>query len=97
MQLGDAIKVVRMARGVSAIQLSKNTGFGSGYISLLENNLRKPSWDALLKICAALNVPVSILTLLCDSDSPLVKPYAPFIYMALWNSGASIIVERMED
>lgn len=52
----NKIRELREQQGISQNVLANNTGFTTGYISLLENNLRQnPSYKAMIKIATALN------------------------------------------
>ena len=57
--LGKRIKELRTQSGLSTTKLSSLTGISSGYISELENNLKSPSAEVLLKIIDALNITVA--------------------------------------
>jgi len=57
--LGDTIRNLRKARGVSINKLSKDTGISLGYLSDLENNkFKNPTLDKLKTIADRLGVPV---------------------------------------
>ena len=59
--LGETIKLLRDARGLSAMQLAKEIGVNKSYVSLLESDTRRPSIDVLNKLASELHVPLSFL------------------------------------
>ncbi len=70
MPLGDKIRELRKAKGMTLEQLAAQTESSKGYIWELENrNTRKPSGEKLLKIAEALGVTAEFL-LDDDKNSP---------------------------
>ena len=70
MPLGDKIRDLRKAKGLTLEQLAAQTESSKGYIWELENrNTRKPSGEKLLKIAEALGVTADFL-LDDGKDSP---------------------------
>jgi transcriptional regulator with XRE-family HTH domain len=73
-RLGEVLKNFRTKKKITLLQLSELTGLSISYLSIIENNLRKPNIDILEKICQALDIPLEMLLILSsDSDDPLVK------------------------
>lgn len=71
MNLGDKLKAVRKANGLSLKELSKATTeqVSVSFLSDIENGRSNPSIDTLKIIAVALNTPVSFF--IEDSDSSL--------------------------
>jgi transcriptional regulator with XRE-family HTH domain len=64
MNIGLAIKTVRLELDMSQVELSKRTGISQTAISHVEQGLKQPTKSNLGKICKALNVPESVLFIL---------------------------------
>ncbi len=58
-QLGEQLRSLRLAAGISATGLAKNAGLSRSMLSRVENGLVSPSIEALDRIAAALDVPMS--------------------------------------
>jgi transcriptional regulator with XRE-family HTH domain len=61
MNVGYAIKFCRQQKRLSIPDLAQRSGLSASHLSLLERGKREPSFDALDKICQALQVPMSVL------------------------------------
>ena len=59
--LGETIKLLRNAKDFTAVELADQIGVNKSYVSLLENNARRPSIDVLSKLATCLDVPLSFL------------------------------------
>jgi transcriptional regulator with XRE-family HTH domain len=71
MNLGQAIKMCRIRRGVSQEELARRAGYSDSYISFLEQNARDPTISALSGIARALDVPLVILFFLAAEADEL--------------------------
>jgi transcriptional regulator with XRE-family HTH domain len=71
MNLGRAIRVVRVAKNIQQQTVAKRAGFDNSYLSLLESGHRRPSFDGLVRISAALDVPPYLLILLASDHAEL--------------------------
>jgi len=60
-RLGRAVKVVRVARGLTQEQVSAASGLHPTYISDIERGARNPSWEAVTRLAAGIGVPVAEL------------------------------------
>jgi len=71
MNLGDKLKAIRKAKGLSLKQLSKDTNehVSVSFLSDIENGRSNPSIDSLKIIATTLNTPVSYF--IDDSDNSL--------------------------
>lgn len=61
MELGDRIKILRINRKISQSQLANQVGITRTYLSLIENNNKKPSLSLLERIGRSLQIPLHIL------------------------------------
>ncbi|MCB1048604.1 MAG: helix-turn-helix transcriptional regulator [Calditrichaeota bacterium] len=68
MNIGLAIKSVRVRSSFSQEELANATGVSTSYISLVERNKRDPSLGFLKRIADALEVPLPILFLLAEQN-----------------------------
>jgi transcriptional regulator with XRE-family HTH domain len=59
--LGNAIKLIRTARGITQRQLAKKLKVSPNYISLVESGRREPSLTLRKNLAAALHIPVAML------------------------------------
>ncbi|MDT2449895.1 helix-turn-helix domain-containing protein, partial [Enterococcus avium] len=69
-KLGKEIKIARLKKEVTILELSQISGIGDSYLSRLENGrLTSPSLKTYLKVCYALNLnPASFFA--TASESP---------------------------
>jgi transcriptional regulator with XRE-family HTH domain len=63
MNVGRAIKLSRVARGMSQYEFSGELGISTAYLSLLENNRRDPSFKLLRHIASHLAISEDLLLL----------------------------------
>ena len=82
MKIGNAIKLIRVNKGISQVELSEMVGISSSYLSLIEKNKREPNIDLLNKISKKMNVPLSILIFLA-TDSKEILELDKSLYMEL--------------
>jgi transcriptional regulator with XRE-family HTH domain len=75
MNIGAAIKKIRLEKEISQGDLSKSCEISQTSFSQIENGIKRPSTNTLNKICKALDVPETIIYLyaLEDSDIPTSK------------------------
>jgi len=71
MTLGNAIKLIRTAKGAKQRDLAKELGVSPNYISLVENGKREPSISLLRALANELDVPVGMFFLW--QETPLSK------------------------
>ncbi len=57
--IGKSIRIIREIAGIRQGELAKRIDVSSNYISLIENEKRKPSLKFLEKVATELNVPVA--------------------------------------
>ena len=60
MTLGNAIKLIRTARGTKQVELAKAMKTSPNYISLVEKDKREPSISFLTRLAKELSTPVSM-------------------------------------
>lgn len=72
MNVGQAIKMCRIRRGISQADLARDAECSVSYLSLLENNKRDPTLSTLTKIAHALHVPIGILFFLGAESGELI-------------------------
>lgn len=90
MELGKAIKMVRVMRGINLTQLAARTGLSPSYLSLLERNKRDPNIEVVTKIAAGLNVPLPILVFLAE-DPAKFKSIDPVLVEKLAHAALELI------
>ena len=56
MRIEYLIKQIRNDKNITLRELSRKTGISSGYLSEIERNEKKPSFDYMILIAKALNV-----------------------------------------
>jgi transcriptional regulator with XRE-family HTH domain len=55
-RLGQAVKAVRRARGLTQEQVSASSGLHPTYISDIERGVRNPGWDAVTRLADGIGV-----------------------------------------
>ena len=68
MNLGKAIKLCRIQRGLSQTDLAKIASISVSYLSLLERGKRDPTFSTVKDISIALDIPLVILIFLAATD-----------------------------
>lgn len=78
MNIGNAIKQVRLHFDLSKVELSERTGLSQTSISQIESGVKNPSKSSIQKICAALEIPEAILYVMGmdDADVPASRKHA---------------------
>jgi transcriptional regulator with XRE-family HTH domain len=71
MNLGKAIRLCRIQRGLNQSKLANIAGISVSYLSLLERGKRDPTFSTIEEIASALDVPVSILVFLAANDEEM--------------------------
>jgi len=56
MDYGSKLKEIRKSKNISARSLASQVGLDPSQVSKIENNVSKPSLDALEKICSVLDI-----------------------------------------
>lgn len=69
-QVGERVRAVRHARGLSLTALAEAAGIGKGSLSELENGVRNPTLATLYALAGPLDVPLA--TLLDDAAGAVV-------------------------
>lgn len=62
-RIGEVLREVRMRQGRTLRQVSQQAQVSLGYISEIERGQKEPSSELLAAICAALDVPLSVVLL----------------------------------
>lgn len=61
MNLGQALKDLRLKQGLSQVEAASKIGMTQAYLSRIENNEKEPSTDMIKKIGSAYGSPLSIV------------------------------------
>lgn len=61
MNIGNAVKKVRVQKGFNQKQFCEKIGVTQSYLSLIENNKKKPSTEVLEKIAKSVNTTLPVL------------------------------------
>ena len=73
MNLGKGIKLARTIRDLKQVELASKSGISVSYLSLLEQGKRDPTFSTIIKLAAALDVPLIILIFLAANDEDLAR------------------------
>jgi XRE family transcriptional regulator, master regulator for biofilm formation len=73
LNLGKAIKLVRVGLGKSLAQVAKQSGVGVAFLSLVESGERQPSLSTLKRISEALNIPSELFIILGQHGSSSLR------------------------
>lgn len=97
MNIGNAIKQVRLHFELSQVELSERTGISQTSISQIESSTKNPSKRTLRKICASLEIPESLLYVLGmdENDFPASRKQAfQELYPAIKDFTIQVIGKR---
>lgn len=89
--VGEKIKSLRLARGISQNQLAKSAGISQAGLSAIESTTKSPSVDTLGRVADALGI--SLAQLLGAVEKPKTKRTIPVLGMV----PAGIPIEAIED
>ena len=67
-ELGGLLEQIRKSKNISKQELCRRTGWNSGYIYKLENNLNRPSIDNVQKYCQAIGIDMSMLFYYAEAE-----------------------------
>ena len=75
MDIGQAIKTLRMKQGITQTQLAERCGMSTNAVSMIETGKAFPPKGTLEKLCQAFGIPQSylMLTTIEESDFPEEK------------------------
>jgi transcriptional regulator with XRE-family HTH domain len=82
MNIGKAIKLCRVQKGMRQSELAESAEISVAYLSLIENDKRDPNFSVLQAISRSLDVPLSILVFLATDNSEL-KEMSPELFEKL--------------
>jgi transcriptional regulator with XRE-family HTH domain len=74
MRIGQSIKLIRTAQGVTQKELAAEAPCSANYLSLVERAERTPSIEFVEKIGKALGVPAGHIFALADDESRIEDP-----------------------
>lgn len=76
-QVGERIRMFRMAQGLSQEKLANEIGMKPGYIGHLERGLKSPTVETLARICGGLGITLAELfdfgTAPAEPDNPALE------------------------
>ena len=85
MRVGNAVKQLRLARGMKQSELAEKSGISLSYISLMERGDRTVSQKSIAALCNALNVHILLLIFLSlDEKERTMLPADILPYMKQW-------------
>lgn len=76
MDIGGAIKTIRVKHKFSQYEVAKVIGVTQGYLSLIEKGEREPGFDLIGKIADMFRVPPQLIFILACQDESKTKHYA---------------------
>lgn len=95
MDIGKAIYTIRKQKKLSQEKFSKKVGIDQSYLSLIENNKKKPSTKLLEKISAETETPLPILFFFSLSEDD-VSPQKRELYNILFPRIKEMVGEIFE-
>jgi transcriptional regulator with XRE-family HTH domain len=106
MNLGKAITLVRKQLGIKQYELAELASISQTSLSQIETGFKRPSPRTLTKICAALEIPDSVLYILGmqDTDVPeskkkiyaLIFPSIKSLTMQMVTNKDTFVVDSLE-
>lgn len=91
--LGDRLKALRQAKGLTLRELSERTGLSVSMLSQIENGAADPSLGSVRKLAEVFEA--SIATLFSDPDAPAIHISRPGERHSLGVADASFAYERL--
>lgn len=76
MDIGKAIKTIRLRHKIPQQILAKEIGVTQGYLSLIEKGLREPGFDLISKIADTLRIPPQLIFLAACEGEQKFKRFA---------------------
>lgn len=76
MNIGKAIKTIRLRHKMPQQILAKKIGVTQGYLSLIEKGQREPGFNLVGKISDALTIPQQLILFLACEHDPKYKRFA---------------------
>ncbi len=71
MNYGKALRIARAIAGMEQKELAAEAGLDPSHISLIEKGARRPSIDAVEKLCRALQIPEPLFAMLAAESADL--------------------------
>lgn len=71
MDYGKALRICRAIAGLEQKELAASAGIDPSHVSLIEKGARKPSVNAIAKLCRALQIPEPLFGMLAAEKSDL--------------------------
>jgi transcriptional regulator with XRE-family HTH domain len=74
--IGEAMRLIRIIEGIKAITMAKELGISPSYLSLIENNKKRPSIELIEKFAGVIGVRASQVMFFyeeLDSESNVSK------------------------
>jgi transcriptional regulator with XRE-family HTH domain len=94
MNIGGAIRILRVESGISQEGLSEKTGLSQTSISQIENGVKTPTKKSIEKICNALGITEAMLYIMAIEKSDVPKNKKD-IYNELFPKIKGLINEMM--
>jgi len=92
MNIGKSIKTIRRQLKITQYELAEKCGISQTSLSQIETGIKRPSQKTISKICAALDIPESMIYILAmqEADVPASKKN---IYQLLFPSIKSLALQ----
>jgi len=74
MKTGRAIYALRKEKGLMLEAVANDAGTDAGYLSKIETGSRLPSLPMLVKIAAAMSVPVTLIVAMAEGEDVKLIP-----------------------
>lgn len=74
MELGNTLRLLRVAAGLKQVDLAARVGVTPNYLSMVENGKRVPSLSFVKSISEELDIPVGLLFLNADAMTASSSP-----------------------
>lgn len=96
MNIGKAIKELRISKGLSQIELANGCKLTQTSVSQIETGNKRPNPGTMEKICAFFNVPELVIYLLATEESDIPESKR-FVYQTLFPNIKNILVDLFND
>ncbi|GAA4469678.1 hypothetical protein GCM10023093_29550 [Nemorincola caseinilytica] len=95
MNIGFAIKTIRTRLAISQLELAERSGITQTALSQIETGKKRPAQKTLDSICAALDIPQSIIYLVAIEDTD-VSPEKKAVYDMLYPSIKTLALQMVD-
>lgn len=92
MDIGNAVKQLRLQRGLNQTEFAEQCGLSQSYLSSIEKNRKEPTLTILKNIANSLNIPTPVLVFFALEEDDIVDDSKKKAFTQLIPSIKNLIV-----